>query len=158
RWLSPHRKPQKLFWCRPGCARSAGSGRDEKDEASTSDATPYRGRCSVEGVILPIADTEAPEDDQASSIDSRLSNRSQLKASSQQLGSTEGPGMYAEIPSDRVEDNARLYHVHESQDHLDTFQNVFRRLRRTGRDETDKDVSDSMLKAMEYARKKKQGG
>ena len=27
-------------------------------EASTSDATPYRGRCSVEGVILPIADTE----------------------------------------------------------------------------------------------------
>ncbi|CAE7942849.1 unnamed protein product [Symbiodinium sp. KB8] len=158
RWLSPHRKPPKLFWCRPGCARSAGSVRDEKDEASTSDATPYRGRCSVEGVILPIADTEAPEEDQASSIDSRLSNRLQLKKSSQQLGSTEGPGMYAEVPSDRVEDKAKLYHVHESQDHLDAFQNVFRRLRRTGRDETDKDVSDSMLKAMEYARKKKEGG
>ena len=35
----------------------------------------------------------------------------------------------------------------KSQDHLDAFQSVYRRLRRTGRDSEDKDVSDSMLKA-----------
>ena len=39
------------------------------------------------------------------------------------------------------------YQVCKSQDHLDAFQSVYRRLRRTGRDAEDKDVSDSMLKA-----------
>ena len=48
------------------------------------------------------------------------------------------------------------YQVHESQDHLDAFQSVYRRLRRTGRDSEDRDVSDSLLKAMDYARKKKE--
>lgn len=47
------------------------------------------------------------------------------------------------------------YQVHESQDHLDAFQSVYRRLRRTGRDSDDRDVSDSLLKAMDYAKKKK---
>ena len=39
---------------------------------------------------------------------------------------------------------------------MDTFQDVFRRLRRKGRaDDDDRDVSDSILKAMEYARRRK---
>ena len=42
---------------------------------------------------------------------------------------------------------APRYQVCKSQDHLDAFQSVYRRLRRTGRDSEDKDVSDSMLKA-----------
>ncbi|CAE7348233.1 unnamed protein product [Symbiodinium natans] len=143
--------PSKIFW---RCA----SSRDEKSQDPAA-STPYRGKRSVEGDLLPIADAEAPEDDQASSIDSRLSNRMQLKTSSQRLGSTENvDGMYADIPSDRVEDKAKQYQVHDSQDHLDAFQNVYRRLRRTGRDETDRDVSDSLWKAMEYAKKKKDKG
>eukprot|EP00435_Cladocopium_sp_Y103_P004116 s3052_g1.t1 len=58
-----------------------------------------------------------------------------------------GPGMYAETPKDRTAGVAKAYQVCKSQDHLDAFQSVYRRLRRTGRDAEDKDVSDSMLKA-----------
>ncbi|CAE7709556.1 unnamed protein product [Symbiodinium pilosum] len=150
-----HRHPSNFVW------RHASSKKDDNGSVPVADqleAARYRGKCSVEGLVLPIADAEVPEDDQTSSIDSRLSNRLQPKASSQRLmGSTDAAGMYVEIPSDRVEDKAKEYQVHENLDHLDAFQNVYRRLRRTGRDSGEKDVSDSLLKAMEYAKKKKDG-
>ncbi|CAJ1334140.1 unnamed protein product [Effrenium voratum] len=129
-----------------GARRWASKGKD--------DGTPFRGKYSVEGVLLPNAD-QAAED--APGIDERLGNRLRPKASSQRLeqaASTEG--MYAKLPTDRSTDINKEYQVHESQDHLEAFQKVFRRLRRTGRGESDQDVSNSILKAMEYARKKKE--
>ncbi|CAK9032273.1 unnamed protein product [Durusdinium trenchii] len=105
---------------------------DGKDMKKAAQA--FRGKYSVEGTLLPNADSEVPEDDAALSIDSRLGNRAQAKPSSKRLEqeSSAGPGMYAKIPEDRTAEVAKKYHVYKSQDHLDAFQSVYRRLRRTG--------------------------
>ncbi|CAL1141790.1 unnamed protein product [Cladocopium goreaui] len=142
---------QQSRWSSKGKAREADALKPEKQEQS------FRGRYCVEGALLPNADLEVPTDSASQSIDDRLSNRTETKMSSQRLQqeASVGPGMYAETPKDRTAGVAKTYQVCKSQDHLDAFQSVYRRLRRTGRDAEDKDVSDSMLKAMEYVKQSK---
>eukprot|EP00913_Durusdinium_trenchii_P026435 g24801.t1 len=66
-----------------------------KQDKSHQAAQAFRGKYSVEGTLLPNADSEVPEDDAALSIDSRLGNRAQAKPSSKRLEqeSSAGPGM-----------------------------------------------------------------
>eukprot|EP00930_Biecheleria_cincta_P031079 TRINITY_DN21563_c0_g1_i1.p1 TRINITY_DN21563_c0_g1~~TRINITY_DN21563_c0_g1_i1.p1 ORF type:complete len:190 (+),score=51.00 TRINITY_DN21563_c0_g1_i1:107-676(+) len=122
---------------------------------------PFQGKYSIEGVLLPIEDLEAPEESSISSIESRLQDRLRQKSTSSKLMEKEDKGgMFRAVPADAKEAPAwKEFQVKGEIDHLDEFQNVMRRLRRTGRDHDERDLSDSMLKAMEYTKKnKKKGG
>eukprot|EP00931_Biecheleriopsis_adriatica_P050406 TRINITY_DN29180_c0_g1_i1.p1 TRINITY_DN29180_c0_g1~~TRINITY_DN29180_c0_g1_i1.p1 ORF type:complete len:194 (+),score=51.60 TRINITY_DN29180_c0_g1_i1:59-640(+) len=171
---SPAQLPVRLEW-RPGqplarCeaySSSSGKAPEDADKAAKhgeqghgdkdAKASPFQGKLSIEGVLLPMDDAAALADDKASSIEARLQDRlKQKESSSALLTKTDEAGMFGSKPSDIAEQHAsEAYRVEGSVDHLDTFQDVFRRLRRTGRDFDDRDVSDSMLKVMDYMKKKK---
>eukprot|EP00933_Yihiella_yeosuensis_P081758 TRINITY_DN95447_c0_g1_i1.p1 TRINITY_DN95447_c0_g1~~TRINITY_DN95447_c0_g1_i1.p1 ORF type:complete len:194 (-),score=40.78 TRINITY_DN95447_c0_g1_i1:112-693(-) len=143
---------------------------DRKDSTSSSNsndkkqAAPYQGKHSIEGVLLPILDAEAVEDGESqATIEDRLQHRLKAKISSSSLSATassaDGASMFGHQPSDcAAPKRTAAYQVEGSTEHLDEMQTVLRKLRRTGRDETDKDVSDSMLKVMEYLKQKKVPG
>lgn len=119
-------------------------------------AAPFKSKLAVEGELLPIADAALEND--AEAIEARLQQRLLQKASSAALGaqaSDEG-GMFRILPTDRTVDETVAFQVRPSQEFLDNFQNVFRRLRRNGRrGDDERDVSDSMLKTLLYMKKRK---
>ncbi|CAE8707423.1 unnamed protein product, partial [Polarella glacialis] len=124
-------------------------------------AAPYRGKLSFEGTLLPMLDSHAQLDENGERIEDRLQCRLKEKASSAQLmakaGSSLGPtgSMFGARPKDLAEEHeSAKYQVTASQDHLEQIQNVIARMRRTGRDASDdRDVSDSMMKVMNYQKK-----
>lgn len=133
---------------------------DEPETGAGPKPKPFQGQLSFEGVLLPIEDLEAPEESDISSIESRLQDRLRQKSTSSKLMQKEDrAGMFAAIPSDvKAAPVWKEYQVKGEIDHMDEFQDVMKRLRRSGRDHDDRDLSDSMLKAMEYAKKKKKKG
>eukprot|EP00929_Paragymnodinium_shiwhaense_P114038 TRINITY_DN82349_c0_g1_i1.p1 TRINITY_DN82349_c0_g1~~TRINITY_DN82349_c0_g1_i1.p1 ORF type:complete len:223 (+),score=38.75 TRINITY_DN82349_c0_g1_i1:76-744(+) len=168
------------------CASSSSSAPSSSSQPSDEKkAAPHKGHYVVEGVKLPMADEAAQGflAGEADDAEARLATRLRLKKSSQALmgqrehddtaapvaedkieSQLEAPrGMFAKQANDKVEDAHAAFRVGTgvgNTEHLNTFQDVYAKLRRTGRDGLndplmDRDVSDSLKYAMEYTRKKK---
>merc|ERR1712129_292300 len=145
---------------------SSGGSSNNSTEAVEVKATPFEGRCVVEGVVLPMADAkveEALRTAESDSIEGRLQRRLRDKTSSAQLMSQAGDpaGMFVASPRDLAAKHpSHVHRVAESTEHLNEFQSTLKRLRQTGRDHSDeRDVSDSMVKALQYMeRRKKNSG
>merc|ERR1712110_602592 len=123
-------------------------GTDGNDDPAAG-AAPFQGTYVVEGAVLPIADSEADAAGfgASSSIEERLRRRRQKNSNSTSLA--EDGTFFGDAPADRTSDDSASYQPTAiGGEHLDEFQSVYRKLRRTGRNEDDRDVSDSMKKAM----------
>jgi len=130
------------------------AGGSVSENATGTAAAPHKGKYLSEGDELPIA-----QDD----IEIRLSSRTRLKTSSAALfaqTSSEAPSdaMFGPEASDLVADKYSETRVDELGNvDSDHFQDVYRRMRRTGRDsENDRDASDAMLKVIEYTNRMKE--
>mmetsp|Transcript_88530 Transcript_88530/g.274081 ORF Transcript_88530/g.274081 Transcript_88530/m.274081 type:complete len:202 (-) Transcript_88530:24-629(-) len=127
--------------------------------AGEASPAPFRGRYVVEGTLLPMEETDPGAAESHGSIEDRLQHRLQAKDSSTRLSTEAGghEGMFRAAPADLAPAHrSEEYRVTDGNEHLEAFQSVFRRLRRTGRNpEDDRDVSDSMLKVLEYVQRKK---
>merc|ERR1719401_2116874 len=97
--------------------------------------------------------------EESRSIDARLQQRLAAKSSSAKLMQEADPqGMFRDQPADCTKDQTAEYHVAQSQEFLEQFQDIFKRIRQTGRQPSqERDVSDSILKAMHYKAKRRSG-
>jgi len=131
-------------------------------------SSPYHGRGSVEGEVLPVASSHAAA---SNSMDQEteelLRSGLCLKKSSVALGSqqqtTDGhcsESMFRPIPADLAQEHAsRADQPYKNMDHLENIQAVLRRLRGRTIDPTDaRDVSNTMMQALRYAEKRRKAG
>uniref|UniRef100_A0A7S1AXI9 Uncharacterized protein n=1 Tax=Noctiluca scintillans TaxID=2966 RepID=A0A7S1AXI9_NOCSC len=134
----------------------SGSGDGDQERAAKMPvAAPFRGKYTIEGQVLPIADTSSNVG--VDSIEARLGRRMSANRASESLeASMDTARMFVAQPTDRVTDvNACHQPIEAHLDHTENFQKVFRRLRRTGRNDDQREASDSLKKVMEYLEKKK---
>lgn len=118
-------------------------------------ATTHRGGGLDVTQVLPIADTSSNVG--LNSIEARLERRMSANSASESLeASMDTARMFVAQPTDCVTDvNAFHQPIEAHLDHTENFQKVFRRLRQTGRNDDQRDASDSMKKVMQYLEKKK---
>eukprot|EP00747_Dinoflagellata_sp_TGD_P168218 gnl/TRDRNA2_/TRDRNA2_194091_c0_seq1.p1 gnl/TRDRNA2_/TRDRNA2_194091_c0~~gnl/TRDRNA2_/TRDRNA2_194091_c0_seq1.p1 ORF type:complete len:188 (-),score=35.64 gnl/TRDRNA2_/TRDRNA2_194091_c0_seq1:116-679(-) len=125
------------------------------DDSSAGKA-PYSGKHAIEGNVLPIAEDEDLDAGATMTIEERLQRRLKRKQSSLGLESTQEVGADTSNPVDVQEDPSAKYQVTQRQDHNEHFQDMFRRLRRTGRDPNDeRDAGAAMQRVLEYQKGRK---
>mmetsp|Transcript_60039 Transcript_60039/g.113150 ORF Transcript_60039/g.113150 Transcript_60039/m.113150 type:complete len:175 (-) Transcript_60039:54-578(-) len=140
-----------------GTAADTASSSGSAGTAAAAEASPFQGRLSSEGMVLPIADADSDAlYSDSSSIEERLQRRLRRKTTSAGLGAQEdAAGMFLEDRKDRPEAGKwEAFQVADNKEHLEAFQNVVRRLR-VRREAGQRDPSQSMDKVMDYLLKKK---